>query len=38
MEISIETKRITKKTKRKDESGINIKFNHKLTTPDAVYL
>ena len=26
------------KTKRKDESGANVKFNHKLITPDADYL
>jgi hypothetical protein len=39
MEISIETKRINqKKQKEKDESGINVKFNYKLITPDADYL
>jgi len=27
-----------KKTKRKDESGINVKFNCKLITPDPDYL
>ncbi len=26
------------KTKRKDESGITVKFNYKLITPDADYL
>jgi len=37
MEISIETKRINQK-KQKDETGINVKFNYKLITPDADYL
>jgi hypothetical protein len=27
-----------KKQKEKDESGINVKFNYKLITPDADYL
>jgi len=36
VEISIETKRVNqKKTKRKDESGVNVKFNCELITPDT---
>jgi len=38
VEISKETKRMNQKTEREDESGVNVKFNYKLLTPDADYL
>jgi hypothetical protein len=37
VEMSKETKRINKKTKRKDEPGVNVNSITKLT-PDADYL